>query len=101
MKTPAILSLLAILAGSTVQARDLTTTVAVQQALAAPRDGVYRHEMVNNLNSGNMATVCTDGAGNAVIFAPKETIYVQPSAFGGVNMFSTGATPRDCSLECP
>lgn len=101
MKTPIILSILIILAASTVQARDLTTTVAVQQALATPRDGVSRHEMVNNLNSGNMATVCTDGAGNAVIFAPKETIYVQPSPWGGVNMFSTGGTQRDCNVECP
>lgn len=98
MKT---LLLLLSLAAVTVQARDLTTTTALQQALAAPRDGVARHEMVNNLSSGSMATVCTDGSGNAVIFAPKETIYVQPSPWGGVNMFSTGGTQRDCAVECP
>jgi hypothetical protein len=102
MKTPIILSILTILAAATVQARDLTTTVAVQQALATPRDGVARQQVVNNFSSGNgFATVNTDGSGNAVIFAPKETIYVQPSPLGGVNMFSTGGSHRDCNVECP
>ena len=88
MKTPL---LLAFLAAASLHAGDLTTTVAVQQALAAPRDGVYRQQVVNNFSSGNgFATVNTDGHGNAVIFAPKETIYVQPSPMGGVNMFTTG-----------
>ena len=88
MKTPL---LLAFLAAASLHAGDLTTTVAVQQALAAPRDGVYRQQVVNNFSSGNgFATVNTDGRGNAVIFAPRETIYVQPAPMGGVNMFTTG-----------
>ena len=88
MKTPL---LLAFLAAASLHAGDLTTTVAVQQALAAPRDGVSRQQVVNNFSSGNgFATVNTDGHGNAVIFAPKETIYVQPAPMGGVNMFTTG-----------
>ena len=87
MKTPL---LLAFLAAASLHAGDLTTTVAVQQALAAPRDGVSRQQVVNNFSSGNgFATVNTDGHGNAVIFAPKETIYVQPAPMGGVNMFTT------------
>lgn len=99
MKTP--LFCLILLSSLSLYAGNLTTTVAVQQALNTPRDGVARHELVNNLNSGSMATVCTDGAGNAVIFAPKETIYVQPSPWGGVNMFSTGRSRPDCPVECP
>lgn len=83
--------LFTFLAAATLHAADLTTTTAVQQAISAPRDGVSRQQVVNNFSSGNgFATVNTDGRGNAVIFAPKETIYVQPSPMGGVNMFSTG-----------
>ena len=88
MKTPLFLT---FLAAASLQAGDLTTTVAVQQAVAAPRDGVARQQVVNNFSSGNgFATVNTDGRGNAVIFAPKETIYIQPAPMGGVNMFTTG-----------
>jgi len=88
MKTP---FLLIFLAAASLHAGDLTTTTAVQQALSTPRDGVSRQQVVNNFSSGNgFATVNTDGHGNAVIFAPKETIYVQPAPMGGVNMFSTG-----------
>ncbi len=83
--------LLTFVAAASLYAGDLTTTTAVQQALSTPRDGVSRQQVVNNFSSGNgFATVNTDGHGNAVIFAPKETIYVQPSPMGGVNMFSTG-----------
>jgi len=89
MKTPALLTILLTVAS--LHAGDQTTTVAIQQALTAPRDGVARQQVVNNFSSGNgFATVNTDGAGNAVIFAPKETIYIQASPLGGVNMFSTG-----------
>ena len=89
MKTPLFLS---FLAAASLQAGDLTTTVAVEQALTAPRDGVARQQVVNNFSSGNgFATVNTDGRGNAVIIAPREVIYVQPSPLGGVNMFSTGS----------
>lgn len=88
MKASLLLSFLAV---ASLHAGDLTTTVAVQQALTAPRDGVARQQVVNNFSSGNgFATVNSDGHGNAVIFAPKETIYVQPAPMGGVNMFSTG-----------
>ena len=88
MKTPLFHT---FLAAASLQAGDLTTTVAVQQAVAAPRDGVARQQVVNNFSSGNgFATVNTDGRGNAVIFAPKETIYIQPAPMGGVNMFTTG-----------
>ena len=88
MKAPL---LLVFLGSVSLHAGDLTTTVAVQQALNTPRDGVSRQQVVNNFSSGNgFATVNTDGHGNAVIFAPREVIYVQPSALGGVNMFSTG-----------
>ena len=88
MKAPL---LLVFLGAASLHAGDLTTTVAVQQALNTPHDGVSRQQVVNNFSSGNgFATVNTDGHGNAVIFAPKETIYVQPAAMGGVNMFSTG-----------
>ena len=91
MKTPLLLAFLSFLTAASLHAGDLTTTVAVQQALAAPRDGVSRQQVVNNFSSGNgFATVNTDGHGNAVIFAPKETIYVQPAPMGGVNMFTTG-----------
>ena len=92
---------LIVLCAASLHAGDPTTAVAIQQALAAPRDGVSRHEMVNNLNSGSVATVCTDGTGNAVIFTPKEAIYVQPSPLGGVNFFSTGPARPDCNVECP
>lgn len=96
------LFLLGLLAAASLQARDLTTTVAVNQAIATPHDGVPRQQVVNNFSSGNgYATVNTDGRGNAVIFAPKETIYVQPSALGGVNMFSTGPSQNVCPVECP
>jgi hypothetical protein len=45
--------------------------------------------------------VNTDGRGNAVIIAPKESIYIQPSPLGGVNMFSTGPSHPICPVECP
>jgi hypothetical protein len=99
MKTPLFLS---FLAAASLQAGDLTTTVAVQQALATPRDGVARQQVVNNFSSGNgFATVNSDGHGNAVIFAPKETIYVQPAPMGGVSFFSTGTARPNCAVECP
>lgn len=98
MKTHLLLGFLAV---ASLHAGDRTTAVAVQQALSTPRDGVSRHEMVNNLNSGSVATVCTDGTGNAVIFTPKEAIYVQPSPLGGVSFFSTGPARPDCNVECP
>lgn len=91
MKAPLLLTFLTLLASASLHAADLATTTAVQQALSRPRDGVSRQQVVNNFSSHNgFATVNTDGHGNAVIFAPKETIYVQPSPMGGVNMFSTG-----------
>jgi hypothetical protein len=99
MKTHLILGFLAV---ASLHAGDRTTAVAVQQALAAPRDGVARQQVVNNFSSGNgFATVNSDGHGNAVIFAPKETIYIQPSPLGGVNMFSTGSDRSPCPVECP
>ena len=83
--------LLTFLAAASLNAGDLTTTTAVQQALSTPRDGVARQQVVNNFSSGNgFATVNTEGHGNATIFTPREVIYVQPSPMGGVNMFSTG-----------
>jgi hypothetical protein len=94
------LLLLGFLATATLQARDLTATVAVQQALNTPCDGVPRQQVVNNFSSGNgHATVNTDGSGNAVIFAPKETIYVHPNPLGGVSMFSTGSDRPVCNDE--
>jgi len=91
MKVSLLLTLLTIFAATSLHSADLTTTTAVQQAISTPRDGVARQQVVNNFSSGNgFATVNSDGHGNAVIFAPKETIYVQPSPLGGVNMFSTG-----------
>lgn len=98
MKTYLLLGFLAV---GSLHAGDGTTAVAVQQALSTPRDGVSRQQVVNNYNSGGFATVNTDGNGNAVIFAPKETIYIQPSPLGGVNMFSTGSARPDCPVECP
>jgi len=50
-------------------------------------------------NNSQLATVSTDGRGSAVIFAPKETIYVQPNPLGGVSMFSTGADRPACNVE--
>ena len=88
MKAPL---LLVFLGAVSLHAGDPTTTVAIQQALATPHDSVSRQQVVNNFSSGNgFATVNSDGHGNAVIFAPKETIYVQPAPMAGVNMFSTG-----------
>lgn len=99
MKTYLLLGFLAV---GSLHAGDRTTAVAVQQALSTPRDGVSRQQVVNNFSSGNgFATVNTDGHGNAVIFAPKETIYIQPSPLGGVNMFSTGQARPICPVECP
>jgi hypothetical protein len=99
MKTYLLLGFLAV---GSLHAGDPTTAVAVQQALSTPRDGVSRQQVVNNFSSGNgFATVNTDGHGNAVIFAPKETIYIQPSPLGGVNMFSTGQARPICPVECP
>ena len=85
MKT---LVLVGLLAAAPLQAGDLTTTVAVNQAIAAPADGIPRQQMIRN--NSHLATVSTDGHDSAVIFAPKETIYVQPAPMGGVNMFTTG-----------
>jgi len=94
--------LLTFLAAATLHAGDLTTTVAVQQALSTPRDGVSRHQVVNNFSSGNgFATVNTDGRGNATIFTSREVIYVQPAPMGGVNMFSTGPSRPVFPIECP
>jgi hypothetical protein len=50
-------------------------------------------------NNSQLATVSTDGHGSAVIFAPKETIYVQPNPLGGVSMFSTGSDRPICNEE--
>ncbi len=99
MKTPFLLT---FLAAASLHAGDLTTTTAVQQALSTPRDGVSRQQVVNNFSTGNgFATVNTDGHGNATIFTPREVIYVQPSAWGGVNMFSTAPSRPVCPIECP
>ena len=100
MKTPVFCTIL--LTAASLHAGDPTTTVAIQQALATPHDGVSRQQVVNNFSSGNgFATVNTDGRGNAVIIAPREVIYVQPSPLGGVNMFSTGPDRPACPVECP
>ncbi len=98
MKTPFLLT---FLAAASLHAGDLTTTTALQQALSTPRDGVARHQLVNNVNSGAVATVTTDGHGNATVFTPREVIYVQPSAWGGVNMFSTAPSRPICPIESP
>jgi hypothetical protein len=50
-------------------------------------------------NNSQLATVSTDGHGSAVIFAPKETIYVQPNPLGGVSMFSSGPDRPLCNVE--
>ena len=98
MKTHLLLGFLAV---ASLHAGDRTTAVAVQQALGTPRDGVYRQQVVNNYNSGGFATVNTDGNGNATIFTAREVIYVQPSPFGGVSIFSTGSDRSPCPVECP
>jgi hypothetical protein len=98
MKTHLLLGFLAV---ASLQAGDRTTAVAVQQALGTPRDGVYRQQVVNNYNSGGFATVNTDGNGNATIFTAREVIYVQPSPFGGVSIFSTAPDRSPCPVECP
>jgi len=98
MKTHLLLGFLAV---ASLHAGDRTTAVAVQQALGMPRDGVYRQQVVNNYNSGGFATVNTDGNGNATIFTPREVIYVQPSPFGGVSIFSTAPDRSPCPVECP
>jgi hypothetical protein len=91
------LFLLGLLAAASLQARDLTTTVAVNQAINTPHDGVPRQQMIRN--NAQLATVSTDGHGSAVIFAPKETVYVQPNPLGGVSMFSTGSDHPTCNEE--
>ena len=91
------LFLLGLLAAASLQARDLTTTVAVNQAIATPADGIPRQQMIRN--NSQLATISTDGRGSAVIFAPKETIYVQPNPLGGVSMFSTGPDRPACNVE--
>jgi hypothetical protein len=91
------LFLLGLLATASLQARDLTTTVAVNQAIATPADGIPRQQMIRN--NSQLATVSTDGRGSAVIFAPKETIYVHPNPLGGVSMFSTGSDRPVCNDE--
>lgn len=94
--------LLTFFAAATLNAGDLTTTTALQQALSTPRDGVARQQVVNNFSSRNgFATVNTDGHGNAAVFTPREVIYVQPSPLGGVNIFSTGPARPVCPIECP
>jgi hypothetical protein len=50
-------------------------------------------------NNSQLVTVSTDGRGSAVIFAPKETIYVHPNPLGGVSMFSTGPDRPVCNEE--
>jgi len=94
MKT---LFLVGLLAAAPLQAGDLTTTVAINQAIATPADGIPRQQMIRN--NSQLATVSTDGHGSAVIFAPKETIYVQPNPLGGVSMFSTGPYRPACNEE--
>jgi hypothetical protein len=94
MKT---LFLVGLLAAAPLQAGDLTTTVAINQAIATPADGIPRQQMIRN--NSQLATVSTDGHGNAVIFAPKETIYVHPNPLGGVSMFSTGPDRPACNVE--
>ena len=94
MKT---LFLVGLLAAAPLQAGDLTTTVAINQAIATPADGIPRQQMIRN--NSQLAAVSTDGHGNAVIFAPKETIYVHPNPLGGVSMFSTGPDRPACNVE--
>jgi hypothetical protein len=94
MKT---LFLVGLLAAAPLQAGDLTTTIAVNQAIATPADGISRQQMIRN--NAQLATVSTDGHGSAVIFAPKETIYVHPNPLGGVTMFSTGPDRPACNVE--
>jgi hypothetical protein len=94
MKT---LFLVGLLAAAPLQAGDLTTTVAINQAIATPADGIPRQQMIKN--NSQLATVSTDGHGSAVIFAPKETIYVHPNPLGGVSMFSTGPDRPACNVE--
>jgi hypothetical protein len=94
MKT---LFLLGLLATAPLQAGDLTTTLAINQAIATPADGIPRQQMIRN--NSELATVSTDGHGSAIIFAPKETIYVQPDPLGGVSMFSTGPNRPACTVE--
>lgn len=93
--------LLTFFAAATLNAGDLTTTTALQQALSTPRDGVTRQQLVNNVNSGAVATVTTDGHGNATVFTPREVIHVQPSPFGGVSIFSSGPSRPVCPVERP
>lgn len=86
-----------LLATATLQARDLTTTVAVNQAIATPADGIPRQQMIRN--NAQLATVSTDGHGSAVIFTDREVIHVQPNPLGGVSMFSTGSDRPVCNVE--
>jgi len=94
MKT---LFLVGLLAAAPLQAGDLTTTVAVNQAIATPADGIPRQQMIRN--NAQLATVSTDGHGSAVIFTDREVIHVQPSPLGGVSMFSTAPDRRACNEE--
>jgi hypothetical protein len=94
MKTMILLGCLAAVA---LQAGDLTTTVAINQAITTPADGIPRQQMIRN--NSQLVTVSTDGRGSAVIFAPKETIYVHPNPLGGVSMFSTGPDRPVCNEE--
>ena len=91
------LFLLGLLAAAPLQAGDLTTSVAIDRVIATPTDGVPRQQMIRN--NAQLATVSTDGHGSAVIFAPKETIYVHPNPLGGVSMFSTGPDRPVCNEE--
>ena len=79
--------LLGCLAAVPLQAGDLTTTVAVNQAISTPADGIPRQQMIRN--NAQLATVSTDGHGGAVIFTDRAVIHVQPNPLGGVSMFSS------------
>ena len=94
MKTMILLGCLAV---APLQAGDLTTTVAVNQAIATPADGIPRQQMIRN--NAQIATVSTDGHGSAVIFTDRKVIHVQPNPFGGVSMFSTAPDRPSCNEE--
>ena len=91
------LFLLGLLTAAPLQAGDLTTTVAINQALATPADGISRQQMIRN--NSQLATVSTDGRGSAVIFTDREVIHVQPNPLGGVSMFSTAPDRPACNVE--
>ncbi|MEI6377625.1 MAG: hypothetical protein WCO97_10570 [bacterium] len=92
-----VLFLIGLLAAAPVQAGDLTTSVAIDRAIATPADGVPRQQMIRN--NALLATVSTDGHGSAVIFTDREVIHVQPNPLGGVSMFSSGPDRPVCNAE--